>query len=105
MESILPLIIQLASGAAGGNIVGSLAKNLSLGTAGNSIAGAIGGFGGARILDMLLGGGGGAVADAATVAVNSGLDIGAIIQQIAGGGVGGGILMLIVGVIKSMMAK
>lgn len=105
MESILPLIIQLVSGAAGGNIVGSLAKNLSLGTAGNSLAGAVGGFGGAQILDMLLGGGGGAVADAAGAVVNSGLDIGSIIQQIAGGGVGGGILMLIVGVIKSMMAK
>jgi hypothetical protein len=103
VESILPLIIQLVSGAAGGNILGSLAKNLSLGTAGNSIAGAIGGFGGARILDSLLGGG--AVADAATAAVNSGLDIGSIIQQIAGGGVGGGILMLIVGLIKSMMSK
>jgi hypothetical protein len=31
------------------------------------------------------------------------LDIGAIIQQIVGGGVGGGILMVIVGIIKQLM--
>ena len=40
---ILPLIINLISGAAGGNIVGSLFKNLSLGGLGNSIAGIAGG--------------------------------------------------------------
>ena len=39
---ILSLIIQLLSGAAGGNIVGSVMKNQSLGTVGNSIAGIIG---------------------------------------------------------------
>lgn len=42
MEGILPIIIQLISGAAGGNIAGSLMKNLSLGTIGNSLAGIIG---------------------------------------------------------------
>ena len=36
---MLELIIALLSGAAGGNIVGALAKNLSLGTLGNSLAG------------------------------------------------------------------
>jgi hypothetical protein len=102
---IVSIIIQLIAGAAGGNIVGSLAKNLSLGTAGNTIAGAIGGFGGAQILDMLLGGSTTAVADATAAVANSGLDIGTIIQNIAGGGVGGGILMLIAGLIKSMTAK
>jgi hypothetical protein len=101
---IVSLIIQLVAGAAGGNIVGALAKNLSLGTAGNTIAGAVGGLGGAQILDMILGGDG-AVADAAAAVASSGLDIGSIIQQIAGGGVGGGILMLIVGLIKSMTSK
>ena len=43
MGSLLPLIIQLISGAAGGNLAGSLMKNLSLGTLGNSIAGILGG--------------------------------------------------------------
>ena len=32
MESLLPLIVQLISGAVRGNIAGSLMKNLSLGT-------------------------------------------------------------------------
>ena len=33
------------------------------------------------------------------------MDIGSIIGQVAGGGVGGAILMVIVGVLKNMMAK
>ena len=53
MESILPLIIQLVSGAAGGNLAGSLMKNLSLGTLGNSIAGILGGGLGGQLLGML----------------------------------------------------
>jgi hypothetical protein len=35
MESLLPIIIQLISGAVGGNVAGSLMKNLSLGTIGS----------------------------------------------------------------------
>ena len=38
----LPLIIQLITGAVGGNVAGSLMKNLSLGTLWNSVAGIIG---------------------------------------------------------------
>ena len=34
-----------------------------------------------------------------------GIDIGTIISQIAGGGVGGGVLMAIIGLIRSMMSK
>jgi hypothetical protein len=37
-------------------------------------------------------------------AATGGLDIGSIISNVAGGGVGGGILMIIVGFIKSKMA-
>ena len=37
--NIVSLIIQLVSGAAGGNIAGSLLKKLDLGPVGNSIAG------------------------------------------------------------------
>ena len=35
----LGLIIQLISGAVGGNVAGSLLKNISLGTLGNSLVG------------------------------------------------------------------
>lgn len=90
------LIISLISGAAGGNIVGKILKNLDLGPLGNSIAGIVGGGLGQQILGGMLSGGGEAAA---------GLDIGAIISSVASGGIGGGIVMAIVGVLKSMMAK
>jgi hypothetical protein len=99
---IVGLIIQLIAGAAGGNIVGSLLKQFDLGVVGNSIAGVIGGGVGAQLIGALLGVGATAGADAAAA---GGLNIGAIIEQIAAGGVGGGILMVIVGVVKRAMGK
>ena len=92
---IVSLIIQLASGALGGNVAGSLLKNLSLGTLGNSLAGVVGGAAGGQILSQVL-----HVAPAAGA-----LDIGSILTQVAGGGVGGGGLMAIIGLVRSMMAK
>ena len=90
------LIISLISGAAGGNIVGKLLKNLDLGPLGNSIAGIIGGGLGSQIIAAMGAGG----ADAA-----AGMDIGSIISSVASGGVGGGVVMAIVGILKKMMAK
>ncbi len=99
MENLVPLIIQLVSGAVGGNIAGALFKNISLGTLWNSVAGIVGGGLGGQILQALFGvGAGGAGAMA-------GMDIGSIIAQIAGGGVGGGVLMAIIGLIRSAMSK
>ncbi len=83
------LIISLLSGAAGGNIIGKVLKNLDLGPLGNSIAGILGGGIGQQVLGSLLGGG----------------DGGSILSSVASGGVGGGVLMAIVGIIKSAMAK
>lgn len=51
---IVTLIIQLISGALGGNIAGALFKNISLGSLGNSIAGIVGGGLGGQILGSLL---------------------------------------------------
>ena len=96
---IIGLIIQLISGAVGGNIAGAAMKQYNLGTIGNSIAGLIGGGVGAQIIGALVGGGTGADLAGA----GGGLDIGSIIGQIASGGVGGGILMVIVGLIKQAM--
>lgn len=85
---ITSLLIQLVSGAVGGNIGGALLKNFSLGTTGNSIAGIIGGPIGAAVLSQLgLGAAGGALAN------------------VGSGGVGGIIVMLVVGFIKKSMAK
>jgi uncharacterized membrane protein YeaQ/YmgE (transglycosylase-associated protein family) len=89
------IIIQLISGAVGGNVIGKVLKNLDLGTLGNSIAGIVGGGLGGQLLGMM-----GAGGDAA-----AGMDIGSIIQSVASGGVGGGVLMAIVGIVKKAMAK
>ena len=102
---MLELIISLASGAAGGNIAGALLKNQSLGTLGNSIAGIVGGGVGGQIISAVLGGAAPELGDAAAAATSGGLDIGAIIGQLAGGTVGGGGAMMIVGLLKNMMSK
>ncbi len=96
--SIINIIIEIVAGAIGGNAAGAAMKNASLGGAGNTIAGAIGGLGGGQLLQlvipMLQGAAGG-----------GGLDIGAIIGQVVGGGIGGAILTAIVGAIKGAMSK
>ncbi|GGD18238.1 hypothetical protein [Flavobacterium orientale] len=94
MENLIPLLIQLASGAVGGNLAGSLFKNLSLGKVGNSIVGILGGALGGQLLGMM------------GFATTSGsMDLEGILSSIAGGGVGGGVLLAIVGVIKKAMNK
>jgi uncharacterized membrane protein YeaQ/YmgE (transglycosylase-associated protein family) len=94
MEGLLPLIIQLASGAIGGNVAGGLMKENSLGTLGNSIAGIVGGGLGGQILGLL-----------GLAASGGGMDIASIIGSIASGGVGGGVLMAVIGLIRKAMAK
>ena len=60
--SIVPLIIQLAAGAVGGNIAGTLLKNFNLCPLGNSIAGIVGGGLGGQLLSLLTSGGAAAAA-------------------------------------------
>ncbi len=92
--TIVNLIIQIIAGAIGGNAIASGVKNASLGTAGNSVAGAIGGLGGGWILSALV----------PAISGASGVDIGSVIGQIVGGGVGGAILTVVVGLIRNAMA-
>ncbi|PCI58106.1 MAG: hypothetical protein COB34_05640 [Methylophilaceae bacterium] len=94
----LGLIVQLVSGAVGGNVAGSLMKKSSLGTALNSVVGILGGAAGGQLLGML--GMGGAAAAGA-----GGIDIATIVSQVAGGGIGGGVLLALVGLVKNAMAK
>jgi hypothetical protein len=70
---IVGLIIQLVSGAVGGNIAGAALKQYDLGSVGNSIVGVIGGGVGAQIIGALVGGGGegAAVAGAAWTSARS----------------------------------
>lgn len=105
MDVIVPILVQLIAGGAGGNVIGQLAKQLNLGTAGNSIVGAIGGLAGTWLasmipgLDTLVGAATGAAGTAGS------LDFGALAGQGAAGLVGGGLLTAIAGIIKSAMAK
>lgn len=99
METLLPLIIQLVSGALGGNVAGSLLKNISLGTLGNSIAGAVGGGLGGTLHGPLLTGG------APLIGAEGGLDVMALVSQLVSGGAGGGLATVVVGLIRSMLAK
>ena len=85
---ITSLLIQLVSGAVGGNIAGMGLKKYSMGTLGNSIAGILGGGIGAQILGPLI----------ATAAEG-------VLGDVASGTIGGALLMIIVGVIKQMMGK
>ncbi len=99
MEEYLPLIIQLVSGAVGGNLAGSLMKKFSLGTLWNSVVGILGGGLGGQLLGMI-GLDGAAAAEASTS-----MDLSSILGSVAGGGVGGGVVMAIIGAIKNMMNK
>jgi len=92
------LIRNLVSGAVGGNVVGRLIGSLNQGTVINSIAGILGGGLGGSILGML---GAPVMAGMASDAV--GMDIDALLGQVASGGVGGGVLLAIVGFVRSKM--
>lgn len=94
MESYIPLIIQLLSGAIGGNIAGKILKNVSLGSLGNSILGILGGGLGGRLLGLLgIDAGGGE------------MDLTGILGSIGAGGVGGGVLMAIIGFVRNLIKK
>ena len=89
------MIIQIIAGLVGGNAAGAGLKNLSLGTAGNSIVGAVGGLVSSFVAGKL-----GLSADAV-----ANLDIGAIIQSVVAGGAGGAVLTAILGAVKKAVAK
>jgi hypothetical protein len=91
---MINIIIQLISGAIGGNGAGALLKKLSLGTIGNSIVGILGGGLGGQLLGLL----------GMAPAAGSG-DLNGIISSVISGGVGGGALMGIIGAIKKAIGK
>ena len=87
------LIIDLISGAIGGNAAGAAMPNKSLGTLGNTIAGIVGGGLGGQILQALL-----------PALSGGGSDLGGILSNIAGSGIGGGLLMVVVSLLKNALA-
>jgi len=92
------IVTDLIAGGVGGNIAAAVLKKLDLGPVGNTIAGIVGGVGGGQLLSMLTSGG-------AAAASGGGMDMSSILGNVAGGGVGGAIVMAIVGAIKTQMSK
>jgi uncharacterized membrane protein YeaQ/YmgE (transglycosylase-associated protein family) len=92
---IVALIIELVSGAVGGNVAGALMKDKNLGVLWNSVAGIVGGGLGGVLLQAVL----------PALAGGGTLDIGSILSQIASGGVGGAIIMIVVALIKGALKK
>lgn len=107
---LLNLAVTLISGIVGGNLAGVGLKDKSLGTAGNTVAGAVGGGAGHWLLQAL-----GVLASTATTAAaasgtlpvpgTESLDIGALIGNILGSGAGGAVLTAIIGVLKQFLQE
>jgi len=98
---IVGLIIQLIAGAVGGNVAGRANGKFDLGSAGNSIVGALGGLVLGQIVERMTGG---AVTADQAAAATQGLDLAGILSSLIGGGAGGAILSAIVGAIKNRAA-
>src|SRR5262249_12149108 len=80
--TLINLIIQIVAGALGGNAAGAASKDLSLGTAGNTIVGGIWGSNGGQNLTEIL--------PMVRNAAGSG-DVGTLFgQAVGGGGAGAG---------------
>ncbi len=75
-------------GALGGNVAGGILKKFNLGTLWNSVVGIIGGAGGGQLLGSL-----------------GALTGNGLLDQGLGGIAGGGILMTIIGLVKSVISK
>jgi uncharacterized membrane protein YeaQ/YmgE (transglycosylase-associated protein family) len=83
VETLVPFLIQVISGAVGGNVAGAALKNLNLGVLGNTLAGIVGGGIGGQLI-ALAGAG----------------NIGGLAGDILSGCIGGGILMVMAGFLR-----
>lgn len=97
------LIIQLLSGALGGNVFGALLKRYSLGLVGNSLAGIVGGGAAGQLLGPQLAAVLGPLVGSATQI--GGLGLGQILADLVSGTVGGGIVMTLLGLVRSLLVK
>ena len=91
MEMFISLLVQIISGAIGGNLAGMTKQ--SLGTGLNTLIGGVGGLVLGQIVSALTGTPGGEA-----------LDVAAVGSNIVGSGVGGLVLTWVIGFIKSKMA-
>lgn len=97
MEQLLPLLVQLIGGAAGGNVVGALLKNANLTAILRTVLGIIGGVAGGQLASML---------GLLQSMLGPQAGTGEIVAGNAGtSAIGGALLTLIVGLIKQSMNK
>ncbi|HXW70593.1 MAG TPA: hypothetical protein VEK34_03990 [Methylocella sp.] len=96
--TIINLILQVVAGAFGGHAAGGLLKNIDLSPLVKTISGAAGGGIGGMILQSLIP----ALGSAAT---SGGFDIATAAGNLAGGGVTGAIVTVVVGLIKNALVK
>jgi len=94
---ISTLLVQLVSGAIGGNVAGAAMEKNSLGTLGNSLAGILGGGIGGQLLAALSAG------DVAGALATPGLE--SFASNLAGGGVGGAGVIAIIGALRKATAR
>lgn len=85
---IATILTSLISGGVGGNIAGSLLKKFNLGPLGNTIAGVIGGGVGGMAMTNMMG----------TTDLSS-----SVLGNVAGSGIGGAIVMIVIGLIRNAM--
>jgi hypothetical protein len=95
---LMSLILQLIGGIGGGNAAGAAMKGRSLGNAGNSIIGAMGGLVLGQVVERLTGG---AISADTVAQAAQGMDLGGIITNLLSSGVGGAVLTAIIGMMKS----
>ena len=93
--NILPLLIQLVSGAAGGNLVSAAFNKISLGPIMSSLAGMLGGEIGGKFLLSLTGGG--VSGDTSDVEI--------FLASLLGGATGGAVISALAGCIKGMLKR
>ena len=90
----MDLFIQIIAGVIGGHAAGAVIKDCTVGAIGNTIVGAIGGVIGSLLLQAAV---------PALAGSPGSVDIGALVGQVIGGGVGGFLLTVIAGGLKWML--
>lgn len=95
METLLPLLIQVLGGGAGGNLAGKILRNLDLSKIVQTVLGIVGG---------VLGGQGlGALEVLQSVLGSEG--VGGLLGNAGASGISGAVVVAVIGLIKKMMSS
>lgn len=104
MDVIVPILVQLFTGAVG-NAIGQITQRLSLETVGNCLVGAVGGVAATLAVSMVPGLVSLIDATPGAPGVVNNIDLGALAGQAAVGLIGGAVLTALAGAVKSAMVK